>query len=216
MKSIAVLGMGVIALTAGAFITAGAAPGSGASYFEASVEGGMSARPAGEVAFGVVGDSATGVSAFTITLGGADSSGAILFTSLDGRMPTPGRYELSDTTADGFRAMYIAGSAERPVSGEARHAGDHRVECGAHQRALQLHRRRLPGQRSDRRRLGGEDQRRLHVHLRADRTGGQALKEERSAERERRPHRARRAESLPGARAFGVCLRRDEIEVRSR
>jgi hypothetical protein len=114
MKSIAVLGMGVVALTAGAFITAGAAPGSGASYFEASVEGGMSARPAGEVAFGIVGDSASGVSAFTITLG-SDSSGAILFTSLDGRMPTPGRYELSDTTAHGFRAMYIAGSAERPT-----------------------------------------------------------------------------------------------------
>jgi len=115
MKSVAVLGLGVIALTAGAFITAGAAPGTSGSYFEASVEGGMSARPAGEVAFGVVGDSGTGVSAFTITLGGADSSGAILFTSLEGRMPAPGRYELSDTTAGGFRAMYIAGSSERPT-----------------------------------------------------------------------------------------------------
>ena len=115
MKSVAVFGIGVIALTAGAFITAGAAPGSRASYFEASVEGGMSARPAGEVAFGIVGDSATGVSAFTITLGGADSSGAILFTSLDGRMPAPGRYELRDTAATGFRATYIAGSAERPT-----------------------------------------------------------------------------------------------------
>jgi hypothetical protein len=115
MKSIAVLGMGVIALMAGAFITAGAAPGTSASYFEASVEGGMSARPAGEVAFGVVGDSRTGVSAFTITLGGVDSSGAILFTSLDGRMPAPGRYELSDTTAGGFRAMYIAGRSEQPT-----------------------------------------------------------------------------------------------------
>jgi hypothetical protein len=115
MKSIAVLGMGLIALTAGAFITAGAAPGTSASYFEASVAGGMSSRPAGEVAFGVVGDSGTGVSAFTITLGGADSSGAILFTSLDGRMPAPGRYELSDTASTGFRAMYVAGSAERPT-----------------------------------------------------------------------------------------------------
>jgi hypothetical protein len=124
MKSVAVLGMGIIALTAGAFITAGAASGSGhglaplkrASYFEAAVEGGMSARPAGDVAFGVVGDSgSSGVSAFTITLGGKDSSGAILFTSLDGQMPAPGRYELSDTAASGFRAMYIAGSAERPT-----------------------------------------------------------------------------------------------------
>jgi hypothetical protein len=122
MKS-AVLGMGVIALTAGAFITAGAAAGSGSglatlkgtSYFEASVEGGMSARPTGEVAFGIVGDSASGVSAFTITLGGQDSSGAILFTSLDGRMPAPGRYQLSDTTGTGFRATYIGGSAERPA-----------------------------------------------------------------------------------------------------
>ncbi|HEY7505586.1 MAG TPA: hypothetical protein VH700_15925 [Gemmatimonadales bacterium] len=123
MKSVAILGIGVIALTTGAFITAGAAAGTGsgratskdASYFEASVDGGMSARPAGEVAFGVVGDSGSGVSAFTITLGGADSSGAILFTSLDGRMPAPGRYELSDTAATGFRAMYVAGSAERPT-----------------------------------------------------------------------------------------------------
>jgi hypothetical protein len=114
MKSIAVLGMGIIALTGGAFITAGAVPGTSGSYFEASVEGGMSARPAGEVAFGVVGDSGT-VSAFTITLDGAASSGAILLTSLDGRMPAPGRYELSDTTAVGFRAMYIAGSSERPT-----------------------------------------------------------------------------------------------------
>jgi hypothetical protein len=123
MKSVAILGMGVIALTTGAVITAGAAAGIGnglaplkdASYFEASVEGGMSARPAGEVAFGVVGDSGSVVSAFTITLGGADSSGAILFTSVDGRMPAPGRYQLSDTAATGFRAMYVAGSAERPT-----------------------------------------------------------------------------------------------------
>jgi hypothetical protein len=123
MRSVATLGIGVIALTAGAFITAGAAAGSGnglvmltgTSYFEAWVEGGMSARPAGRVAFGVVGDSASGVSAFTITLGGADSSGAILFTSLDGRMPAPGRYELSDTAGIGFRATYVAGSAERPT-----------------------------------------------------------------------------------------------------
>ena len=122
MKSVAMLGVGIIALTAGAFITAGAAAGRGnglaslrASYFEASVHGGMSARPAGDVAFGVVGDSGSGVSAFTITLGGKDSSGAILFASLDGRMPAPGRYEVSDTAGTGFRAMYVAGSAERPT-----------------------------------------------------------------------------------------------------
>ena len=114
MKSVAVLGLGVLALTAGAYITAGADM-QDASYFEASVDGGMSARPAGDVAFGIVGDTASGVAAFTITLGGADSSGAILFTSLDGRMPVPGRYELSDTAASGFRAMYVAGSAERPT-----------------------------------------------------------------------------------------------------
>jgi hypothetical protein len=118
-----VLGTGIIALTAGAFITAGAAVGSGnglatltrSSYFEASVQGGMSARPAGDVAFGVVGDSGSGVSAFSITLGGEDSSGAILLTSLDGRMPAPGRYEVSDTADAGFRAMYVAGSVERPT-----------------------------------------------------------------------------------------------------
>jgi hypothetical protein len=123
MKSVAMLGMGVIALTAGAFITAGVAAGSGnglarlsgASYFEASVQGGMGARPAGEVALGVVGDTGSGVSAFTITLAGGDSSGAILFTSLDGRTPAPGRYELSDTAGTGFRATYIAGSAQRPT-----------------------------------------------------------------------------------------------------
>jgi hypothetical protein len=123
MKSVAILGMGVIALTAGAFLTAGAAAGTGnalatlknASYFEATVQGGLSARPAGEVAFGVVGDSGSGVSAFTITLGGADSSGAILFTSLSGQMPAPGRYELSDTAGTGFRATYVAGSTERPT-----------------------------------------------------------------------------------------------------
>jgi hypothetical protein len=123
MKSVAVLGTGIIALTTGAFITAGAAAGGGnglatakaASYFEATVQGGMSARPAGDVAFGVVGGSRSGVSAFTITLGGEDSSGAILFTSLDGRMPAPGRYEVSDTAGTGFRAMYVAGSADRPT-----------------------------------------------------------------------------------------------------
>jgi hypothetical protein len=123
MKSVSALGVGVIALTAGAFITAGAAAGRGdglaimkaGSYFEASVDGGMHARPAGDVAFGVVGDSASGVAAFTISLGGQDSSGAILFTRLDSRIPEPGRYQLSDTASTGFRAMYVGGSAERPT-----------------------------------------------------------------------------------------------------
>jgi hypothetical protein len=114
MRSVAVLGFGVIALTTGAFISAGAAAG---SYFEAAVEGAVSARPSGEVAFGIVGDTATGVAAFTITLGAEGSAGAILFTSLEGRMPTPGRYEVTDgdvAGATGFRASYIPGSAERP------------------------------------------------------------------------------------------------------
>jgi hypothetical protein len=122
MKSAAVLGLGVIALTTGAFITAGAAARSGTisslgrgSYFEASVAGGVSARPSGDVAYGVVGDSASGVAAFTITLGGTDSAGAILFTSLEGRQPPPGRYPLSDRAGwEGFRASYIAGSPLRP------------------------------------------------------------------------------------------------------
>jgi hypothetical protein len=125
MRSVAVLGFGVIALTTGAFISAGAAAGGGkvisslarGSYFEAAVEGAVSARPSGEVAFGIVGDSASGVAAFTITLDAGDSAGAILFTSLEGRMPAPGRYEVTDGAvagATGFRASYIAGSAERP------------------------------------------------------------------------------------------------------
>jgi hypothetical protein len=125
MKSVAVLGFGVIALTTGAFISAGAAAGSGTallslargSYFEAAVEGAVSARPSGEVAFGIVGDTASGVAAFTITLGAEGSAGAILFTSLQGKMPTPGRYEVTDSEtagAPGFRASYIPGSAERP------------------------------------------------------------------------------------------------------
>jgi hypothetical protein len=124
MKSIAVLGFGVIALTTGAFLSAGAA-GSGmtisslarGSYFEAAVEGAVSARPSGEVAFGIVGDSASGVAAFTITLGDESESGAIIFTSLEGKMPVPGRYEVTDgagTGTSGFRASYVAGSAERP------------------------------------------------------------------------------------------------------
>jgi hypothetical protein len=125
MKSVAVLGFGVIALTTGAFISAGSAAGSGTailslargSYFEAAVEGAVSARPSGEVAFGIVGDTATGVAAFTITLDAEGSAGAILFTSLEGRMPNPGRYQVTDgevAGTTGFRASYIAGSAERP------------------------------------------------------------------------------------------------------
>ena len=124
MKAVAVLGSGVIALATGAFISAGAA-GSGTlnsllargSYFEAAVEGAVIARPSGEVAFGIVGDSAAGMAAFTITLGGEGSTGAILLTSLEGRMPAPGRYEVTDgalASATGFRGSYIAGSADRP------------------------------------------------------------------------------------------------------
>ena len=30
-------------------------------------------------------------------------------------MPAPGRYEVSDTAGNGFRALYVAGSAERPT-----------------------------------------------------------------------------------------------------
>jgi hypothetical protein len=124
MKSVAVLGFGVIALTTGAFISAGAAgidrtisSLARGSYFEAAVEGAVSARPSGEVAFGIVGDSAAGVAAFTITLDTDGPAGAILFTSLEGTMPAPGRHELADDTARaaGFRASYIAGSAERPL-----------------------------------------------------------------------------------------------------
>ena len=126
MKSVAVLGFGVIALTTGAFISAGATAGSGGgiaspatgSYFEAVVEGAVSARPSGEVAFGVVGDSSAGIAGFTITLDAKGSSGAILLTGLDGRIPAPGRYELTGGAPVGsgaFRASYIAGSAERPT-----------------------------------------------------------------------------------------------------
>lgn len=125
MKSVAGLGVGVIALTTGAFLTASAAVGSGmavsslarGSYFEATVGGAMSARPSGEVAFGVVGDSASGVTAFTITLGADGSAGAILFTSLEGKLPAPGRYQVTDgaTGATGFRASYLPGSAEQPA-----------------------------------------------------------------------------------------------------
>ncbi|HEX2220079.1 MAG TPA: hypothetical protein VHG35_14855 [Gemmatimonadales bacterium] len=121
MKSIAVLGLGIIALTTGAFITAGeagtgsASPAARGSYFEAAVDGGVSARPSGDVAFGVVGDTASGVASFAITLDAGDSSGAILITSLDGRLPAPGRYPLSETAgSEGFRASYIAGSPLRP------------------------------------------------------------------------------------------------------
>jgi hypothetical protein len=134
MKSAAVLSFGVIALTTGAFMSAGAAAGSGTaiwslargSYFEAAVEGAVSARPSGEVAFGIVGDSASGVAAFTITLDAEGSAGAILFTSLEGRVPAPGRYEVTDGAVagpTGFRASYIPGSPERP-------AGLYRAERG--------------------------------------------------------------------------------------
>src|SRR5688500_1847464 len=98
MRSVAVLGFGVIALTTGAFISAGAAAGTGkailsltrGSYFDAAVEGAVSARPSGQVAFGIVGDSTSGVAAFTITLDAEGSAGAIIFSSLEGRMPAPG------------------------------------------------------------------------------------------------------------------------------
>jgi hypothetical protein len=116
MKSVAVLGLGILALTTGAFITAGEAAGNAGSWFEATVAGGLTARPTGDVAFGVVGDSASGAAAFTITLGGDDASGVILLTSLDGRLPAPGRYHLSDTAGpEGFRATYVAGSTEQPT-----------------------------------------------------------------------------------------------------
>ncbi len=111
MKSVAVLGLAVIALTTGVSSL------TGGSYFEASVAGAVSARPSGEVAFGIVGDSAAGMAAFTITLDAEGTAGAILFTSLDGRMAAPGRYEVTDGAVagtTGFRASYIAGSAERP------------------------------------------------------------------------------------------------------
>ncbi len=86
MQSVAVLGLGVIALTTGAFISASEAAARG-SYFEAAVMGATAARPSGDAAFGTVGDSIAGVAAFTITLGAGDSSGAILFTNLGGGEP---------------------------------------------------------------------------------------------------------------------------------
>jgi hypothetical protein len=125
MKSVAVLGLGVIALTTGAFITASEAAGHGTigslakgSYFEAAVYGAVDAQPSGGVSVGVVGDEAAGMAAFTITLGATDSAGAILFTSLDGAMPAPGRYLIDDPMVpggEGFRASYVGGSPERPT-----------------------------------------------------------------------------------------------------
>jgi hypothetical protein len=110
MKSVAVLGLGVIALTTGAFV---ATP---SSYFEAAVDGAVDARPSGGVAFGIVGDSVTGGPAFTITLGAEGTSGAILVTSLDSTVPAPGRYAVGEhaKSAAGFTASYVAGSAEHP------------------------------------------------------------------------------------------------------
>lgn len=112
MKSVAMLGLGVIALTTGAFV---AAP---SSYFEAAVEGAVDARPSGDVDFGIVGDSVTGGPAFTITLGAEGSSGAILFTSLESTVPAPGRYVVGEhaaKSAAGFTASYVAGSVEHPT-----------------------------------------------------------------------------------------------------
>ena len=87
MKSVAVLGLGILALTTGGFITAGEAAGNAGSWFEATVAGGLSARPTGNVAFGVVGDSASGAAAFTITLGGDDASGVISASPAPGSWP---------------------------------------------------------------------------------------------------------------------------------
>ena len=122
MKSVPALGIGVIALTAGAFITAGAAAGGktesrhDAVFVLRGLGGGRDECQAGRRC-GVRGRGrqASGVAAFSISLGGQGSSGAILFTSLDGRMPAPGRYELSDSANTGFRALYVAGSAEHPT-----------------------------------------------------------------------------------------------------
>ena len=134
-------------------------------------------------------------------------------------MPAPGRYELSDTTADGFRAMYIAGSSERPTglyrakrgtleitASSAEHISGHFSFTAAGFLASD------PTDDG----LGGEGRRRLHVHPRSGRAAGPTLSEEEPAEREPRRYGARWAESLPGARVFGRCFRRDEIEVRSR
>ena len=56
--------------------------------------------------------------AYTISLGAAGGTGAIVLTRLGGGPPGPGRYPVGESaaldTAGGFRVLYLAGSATRP------------------------------------------------------------------------------------------------------
>lgn len=122
MHSSTAFALTVAALAAGTAL-ASPAPRAAApehrSRFTAVIGGDVATLLAGRAVQGVVGAPGAPGSAYTITLGAPQGGGAIVLTRNDGRVPPVGRHPVGNAAAldsiGGFRAVYIAGSAARPL-----------------------------------------------------------------------------------------------------
>ena len=118
MRSAMFLGLGAWAFTWGAVLinSTPAAANLPGGVFAASVSGAVEARPRGDAAFGLVGQPGA-PAIFSITLTSPGNSGAVVLTGRTEDRPLPGRtYRISDGGEPGtFRALYLAGTAERPA-----------------------------------------------------------------------------------------------------
>jgi hypothetical protein len=100
-------------------------PGAEPSSFLAELHGDLHASPRGEARFGVIAGRDGHPSVFTLSLGGGDANGSVLFTRTNGGRIFPGTYAVGgrDDGSDEIRALVMTGTATRPTGVFRGHAG---------------------------------------------------------------------------------------------
>jgi hypothetical protein len=95
------------------------------SSFLAELHGDLHASPRGEARFGVIAGRDGHPSVFTLSLGGGDAKGVVLFTRTNGGRIFPGTYAVGgrDDGSDEIRALVMTGAATRPTGVFRAHAG---------------------------------------------------------------------------------------------
>ncbi|HEX5962729.1 MAG TPA: hypothetical protein VFY42_03305 [Gemmatimonadales bacterium] len=95
------------------------------SSFLAELHGDLHGSPRGEARFGLIAGRDGHPSVFTLSLGGDEAKGAVLFTRTHGGRIFPGTYAVGgrDDGSDEIRALVMTGTATRPTGVFRGHAG---------------------------------------------------------------------------------------------